>query len=108
METFATENVNQDVEPSDAIDEALDSFNDDKYRVMFMAPEACETDHDGDDGAYDDRFTIERSPDILVLDESVDEKPMTFGTLYNLKFKFFVPNQKGEEQRKIRINMIFD
>ena len=105
MEKFAAESVNKDEETRSTINEALENFNDDKCRVMFMAPEACETDRGADDG---DRFTVQMSPDILVLDELVDEKPMAFGTFYDLKLKFFVPNQNVEEQREIRINMIFD
>ena len=109
MEKFENESGNKDIETSDAINGALENFNDDKCRVKFMAPEACETDRGADDGADDEgRFTVQMSPDILVLDELFDEKPMAFGTFYDLKLKFFVPNQNAEKQRELRINMIFD
>ena len=107
MDTLVNENANKAAQ----LAETPENFNDDQYRVMFLAPEA--SDADEEDGfeereSEEDKFNLTMSPNVQILDGSSIEEPTDFGTIYNLKFRFFVPNQESDEARQVEINMTFD
>ena len=107
MDTLVNENANNAAK----LAETPENFNDDQYRVMFLAPEASDADEEDEftgGESEDDKFTLTMSPNIQILDGSSVEEPTDFGTIYNLKFRFFVPNQESDEARQIEINMTVD